>query len=80
MTGLFVLCCFDMYPVGMGYDCLFHRIWLQARLEIHLINVGLIPDVGIVKDDDAEVEMCSNAFHRPELGVFEASHVYSVIY
>lgn len=59
LTGLFVMCCFDMYPVGLGYDCLFHRICLQARLEIHLINVEPNPQCGIHKDDDADFERCA---------------------
>lgn len=72
LTGLFVMCCFDMYPVGSGSDCLFHCICLQARLEIHLINAEPNPRRGIHRDDDdADVERCTTGdffFNNTETG------------
>lgn len=48
-----------MYPVDLGYDCLFHCICLQARLEIHLINAEPNLRCGIHEDDDADGERCA---------------------
>lgn len=73
------MCCFDMYPVGLVYDCLFYCICLRARLEIHLINAELNPRCGIHKDDDALVQRCTTSSTIWRLGVFEAPRVYTVI-
>lgn len=64
LTALFVMCCFDMYPVGMGYE-LFVPLYfcLQAK-ERNPSNKMLEhnPPRSEIHKDDEEEERCRDFF------------------
>jgi hypothetical protein len=46
LTGLFVVLCFDLYPMGSLHDCLFHCVCLRATPQMRLVNArSVILDV-----------------------------------